>query len=74
MQSTSPRALKAQGLDVQGDPAIDYTETHQVIVSVATAPAPRSPERLEENNVIVNYQPRRRKRLHRQRRAAYGRQ
>ena len=28
------KCLKAQGLDVAGDPAIDYTETHQVIVSV----------------------------------------
>ena len=28
------RALKEQGLDVAGDPAIDFTETHQVIVRV----------------------------------------
>ena len=35
------RALKAQGLDVQGDPAIDYTETHQVIVSVGYGTGPR---------------------------------
>ena len=28
------RSLKSYGLDVVGDPAIDYTETHQVIVSV----------------------------------------
>lgn len=50
------RALKAQGLDVQGDPAIDYTETHQVIVSVGYGTGPEVAERLEENNVIVNYQ------------------
>jgi len=28
------RSLRSYGLDVVGDPAIDYTETHQVIVSV----------------------------------------
>jgi aminomethyltransferase len=28
------RALEAEGLDVAGDPAIDFTETHQVIVRV----------------------------------------
>lgn len=50
------RALKAQGLDVQGDPAIDYTETHQVIVSVGYGTGPEVAERLEENNIIVNYQ------------------
>ena len=50
------RALKAQGLDVQGDPAIDYTETHQVIVSVGYGTGPEVAERLEENNIICNYQ------------------
>ena len=50
------KALKAQGLDVAGDPAIDYTETHQVIVSVGYGAGPDVAERLEENNIIVNYQ------------------
>lgn len=50
------RALKAQGLNVAGDPAIGYTETHQVIVSVGYGVGPEVAERLEENNVIVNYQ------------------
>ena len=50
------KALKAQGLDVAGDPAIDYTETHQVIVSVGYGIGPEIAERLEQNNVIVNYQ------------------
>lgn len=50
------KALKAQGLDVAGDPAIDYTETHQVIVSVGYGVGPEIAERLEQNNVIVNYQ------------------
>ena len=40
----------------QGDPAIDYTETHQVIVSVGYGTGPEVAERLEENNIIVNYQ------------------
>lgn len=50
------RCLKAQGLDVVGDPAIDYTETHQVIVSVGYGSGPEVAERLEQNNIIVNYQ------------------
>ena len=50
------KCLKAEGLDVQGDPAIDYTETHQVIVSVGYGCGPDVAERLEENNIIVNYQ------------------
>jgi len=50
------KCLKAQGLNVVGDPAIDYTETHQVIVSVGYGSGPEVAERLEENNIIVNYQ------------------
>nr|WP_326185028.1 glycine cleavage system aminomethyltransferase GcvT [uncultured Oscillibacter sp.] len=50
------RSLKAQGLNVAGDPAIGYTETHQVIVSVGYGTGPEVAERLEENNIIVNYQ------------------
>ena len=50
------KALKAQGLEVAGDPAIDYTETHQVIVSVGYGTGPEIAERLEKNNIIVNYQ------------------
>lgn len=50
------RCLKAQGLDVAGDPGIDYTETHQVIVSVGYGIGPEVAERLEQNNIIVNYQ------------------
>ena len=50
------KALKAQGLDVKGDPAIDYTETHQVIVGVGYGEGPEIAERLEKNNIIVNYQ------------------
>ena len=50
------KSLKAQGLDVAGDPAIGYTETHQVIVNVGYGIGPEIAERLERNNVIVNYQ------------------
>ena len=50
------KCLKAQGLDVAGDPAIDYTETHQVIVSVGYGTGPQVAQRLEQNNIIVNYQ------------------
>ena len=50
------RSLKAAGLEVAGDPAIGYTETHQVIVSVGYGAGPEVAERLEKNNIIVNYQ------------------
>jgi aminomethyltransferase len=50
------RALKDQGLMVEGDPRVDYTETHQVIVRVGYGKGPLIAERLEENNIIVNYQ------------------
>ena len=50
------RSLKSYGLDVVGDPAIDYTETHQVIVSVGYGEGAEIANRLERNNVIVNYQ------------------
>lgn len=53
---SSARSLKSYGLDVVGDPAIDYTETHQVIVSVGYGEGAEIAERLEQNNVIVNYQ------------------
>jgi len=50
------RALKDCGLDVAGDPAIDFTETHQVIVRVGYGRGPETAKRLEENNIICNYQ------------------
>jgi aminomethyltransferase len=49
-------ALKDQGLKVEGDPKIGYTETHQVIVRVGYGKGPEMAERLEQNNIIVNYQ------------------
>ncbi len=50
------RSLKAAGLDVAGDPAIGYTETHQVIVNVGYGTGPEVAMRLERNNIICNYQ------------------
>ena len=49
-------SLRAEGLDVAGDPAVGYTETHQVIVRVGYARGPEIAKRLEENNIICNYQ------------------
>jgi aminomethyltransferase len=49
-------ALKNCGLDVAGDPDIAYTETHQVVVNVGYARGPEIARRLEDNNIIVNYQ------------------
>jgi aminomethyltransferase len=50
------RALHACGLNVAGDPGIDFTETHQVIVKVGYAQGPAMARRLEENHIICNYQ------------------
>ncbi|HUL38347.1 MAG TPA: glycine cleavage system protein T, partial [Thermodesulfobacteriota bacterium] len=48
--------LKEKGLSVEGDPKIGYTETHQVIVRVGYGKGPLMADRLEGNNIIVNYQ------------------
>jgi aminomethyltransferase len=50
------RALSNVGLDVAGDPAIDFTETHQVVVNVGYSHGPEIATRLEANNIICNYQ------------------
>lgn len=50
------RGLKDCGLDVAGDPAIDFTETHQVVVAVGYSRGPEIARRLEANNIICNYQ------------------
>ena len=49
-------ALKDCGLDVAGDPDIAYTETHQVIVNVGYARGAEIARRLEDNNIVLNYQ------------------
>jgi len=50
------RALKDCGLDVAGDPTIDFTQTHQVVVEVGYGHGPEMADRLEANNIICNYQ------------------
>jgi aminomethyltransferase len=49
-------ALKDCGLAVAGDPGMSYTETHQVVVDVGYARGPEIARRLEDNNIILNYQ------------------
>jgi aminomethyltransferase len=50
------RALADEGLEVAGDAAVDFTETHQVLVEVGYGRGPEMARRLEENNIICNYQ------------------
>jgi aminomethyltransferase len=50
------RALADNGLPVAGDPAIGFTETHQVVVEVGYGRGPEMARRLESNNIICNYQ------------------
>jgi glycine/serine hydroxymethyltransferase len=51
------KACKAEGLDVEGDPALGYTETHQVLIRVSKyGSGDAIARRLEENNIICNYQ------------------
>ena len=50
------KALKEQGLQVEGDPSVGYTETHQVILRVGYTRGIEIAERLERNNIIVNFQ------------------
>jgi len=49
-------ALSEEGLDVAGDPEIQFTETHQVLVHVGYGKGAKVARMLEENNIIVNYQ------------------
>jgi len=49
-------ALKEQGLQVEGDPRVNYTETHQVILRVGYNRGIELAESLEKNNIIVNYE------------------
>ena len=50
------RALRDSGLEMAGDPAIDFTETHQVVVDVGYSHGPEIASRLEANNIVCNYQ------------------
>lgn len=49
--------LADNGLKVEGDPADGYTHTHQVVVRVIDhADGALIADRLQENNIVVNYQ------------------
>jgi aminomethyltransferase len=50
------QALADCGLNVSGDPEVSYTETHQVLLDVGYTRGPEVARRLEENNILVNYQ------------------
>ena len=50
------RALKDAGLAVAGDPLVDFTETHQVVVNVGYGRGPEIAGRLEASGIICNYQ------------------
>ena len=50
------KALKKENLNVEGDPAYDYTETHQVILNVGYGKGIQVAHDLEANNIIVNFQ------------------
>ncbi len=50
------KALADCGLDVAGDRELGYTQTHQVIVHVGYGNGPEIARRLEENNIVCNYQ------------------
>ncbi|MEE8420167.1 MAG: serine hydroxymethyltransferase, partial [Dehalococcoidales bacterium] len=50
------RALKENGIAVEGDLAVDFTETHQVVLRVGYGRGVEIADRLEKNNLIVNYQ------------------
>jgi aminomethyltransferase len=50
------RALKNAGLTVAGDPRLGHTETHQVVVEIGYCQGVEAARRLEENNIIVNFQ------------------
>ena len=50
------KCLTDCGLEVVGDPSISFTETHQVVIHVGYGIGAEIAQRLEENNIIVNYQ------------------
>lgn len=50
------QALDHCGLEVAGDRNLGFTQTHQVVVKVGYARAAAVARRLEENNIICNYQ------------------
>lgn len=50
-------ALKDAGIDVEGDATVGFTETHQVVIRVSKyGTGNELAQRLENNNIITNYQ------------------
>lgn len=49
-------SLKDCGLSVAGDSSISFTETHQVLLLVGYKNGPEMAKKLEDSNIIVNYQ------------------
>ena len=50
------RALRDQGLELEGDPACDFTETHQVLLRMARGKGEHAADLLEASNVVTNPQ------------------
>jgi aminomethyltransferase len=50
------KSLKHAGLDVAGDAALGYTQTHQVLLNVGYTRGVEIARKLEASNIIVNYQ------------------
>jgi len=51
------RSLKSKGIPVEGDERDGFTETHQVLIRVkAFGTGQEVARRLEENNIVTNYQ------------------
>ncbi len=50
------RALKARDLEIEGDPACGYSETHQVLLRTARGKGDFVSDLLESNNIITNPQ------------------
>jgi glycine/serine hydroxymethyltransferase len=50
------RALADQDLVVEGDPEVDFTQTHQVLLRVARSKGEWAADLLEQNNIITNPQ------------------
>jgi glycine/serine hydroxymethyltransferase len=53
---TFARALSNLGLSLEGDPASDFTQTHQVLLRGARAKGEYLSDLLEKNNIITNPQ------------------
>jgi glycine/serine hydroxymethyltransferase len=49
-------ALHDQGLEIEGDPHADFTETHQVLLRTAPGQGETLADLLEANNIITNRQ------------------